>query len=242
MDVKVCIIGAGIIGVAIARELSMISDDIVVVERRNKFGQETSSRNSEVIHSGLYYTEGSLKARLCLESNKMIYDYCDEHQIPYQRCGKLIVASKENEIPILEKLYQKGKKNGVKGLKILGGEEIKKMQANITAIQAIYVPSAGILDTHAFMQQLVYEAENRGCNFSYLSDLKAINKKNNGYELTIKDQNGADYVFNSAIVINCAGLEAHRVSMLAGINDPSYKIHYCKGEYFSIKAPKNKKS
>jgi L-2-hydroxyglutarate oxidase LhgO len=152
MDSEITIIGAGVIGLAIAERLSKEFSNIFIIEKHLTFGQETSSRNSEVIHAGLYYPEGSLKARLCLEGNQLLYDYCRKYEIPFKNCGKLIVATSENEISILEGIRETAMQNGVELVLIEQGD-VQKMEPNISALKALFSPTTGIIDSHSLMKR-----------------------------------------------------------------------------------------
>ena len=153
-EVKITIIGAGVVGLAIAAELSLEHEDIVVLEKHEKFGQETSSRNSEIIHSGIYYPPNSLKAKLCVEGARLIYEYCEAHSIPYSKLGKLIIATNESELTNLKELYNTGIQNGAKGLRLIEKDEINKMEPNVNAVVALYSPNTGIINSHSLMSQL----------------------------------------------------------------------------------------
>ncbi len=231
-EVKITIIGAGVVGLAIAAELTQEYDDIVVLERHDKFGQETSSRNSEVIHSGIYYPLNSLKAKLCVDGARLLYEYCEKHSIPHSRLGKLIVASNESEVTDLQKLYDTGLDNGVKGLTLIEKDEINKMEPNVNAKAALYSPNTGIIDSHSLMSHLHRAANASGVLFSFNTEVNFIEKQKNGYAIGIKN-NG--YRFVSSVVINSAGLSADRIAAMAGIDidKAGYKLSYCKGLYFS---------
>lgn len=230
--VKITIIGAGVVGLAIAAELSREYDDIVVLEKHEKFGQETSSRHSEVIHSGIYYPPNSLKAGLCVDGARLLYEYCEKHSIPHSKLGKLIVASDESEVTALQELYETGIQNGVKGLTLIGKDEINKMEPNVNAVAAIYSPNTGIIDSHSLMSHLHRVANASGVLFSFNTEADFIEKQKNGYVIGIKNNN---YKFASSIVINSAGLSADYVAELAGvdIDTAGYRLSYCKGSYFS---------
>ncbi len=230
--VKITIIGAGVVGLAIAAELSREYDDIVVLEKHEKFGQETSSRHSEVIHSGIYYPPNSLKAGLCVDGARLLYEYCEKHSIPHSKLGKLIVASDESEVTALQELYETGIQNGVKGLTLIGKDEINKMEPNVNAVAAIYSTNTGIIDSHSLMSRLHGVANSSGVMFSFNTEVNFIQKQKNGYVIGIKNNN---YKFASSIVINSAGLSADYVAELAGvdIDTAGYRLSYCKGSYFS---------
>jgi L-2-hydroxyglutarate oxidase LhgO len=239
-DADITIIGAGVIGLAIARELSALSKNIFVIEKHRTFGQETSSRNSEVIHAGIYYTKGSLKAKLCLEGKTMLYDFCREHDIPYNNCGKIIVATNEKENVILHGILETAKNNGVDDMRYLSREEVNAFEPNIFATAGLLSPSTGIVDSHSLMKEFETDAINNGCNFAYGSEVKAITKTVDGYLVKLTDTDKNDYEFSSRIVINSAGLTADLVSAMVGISDESLRIKFCKGEYFRLNPPKNR--
>lgn len=230
--VNITIIGTGVVGLAIAAELSMKYDEIVVLEKHDKFGQETSSRNSEVIHSGIYYPTGSLKAKLCVEGAELLYEYCERHPIPHLRLGKLIVATTKDEEKYLEELYNTGIRNGAKSLTFLNKNEVAKVEPNVNAISALYSPNTGIIDSHSLMESLYKTATASGVLFSFVSEVNLIDKKENGYLLGIRND---DYKFISKLVINSAGLHSDYIAELAGVDIDSagYRLKYCKGSYFS---------
>jgi L-2-hydroxyglutarate oxidase LhgO len=240
MDVNISIIGAGVIGLAIARRISEDHGDIVVLERHGSFGKETSSRNSEVIHSGIYYPKNSLKAKLCVEGNALLYDFCSAYDVPHQNCGKLIIAQNEEQLKELHSIRKKGEDNGVRGVELLGKTQIAALEPNVRAAFALSVPSTGIIDTHTLMQRLESMASNQGVHFAYLTKVTSISKNGMGYTIKTMDQDGNDFEFTSRKVINCAGLESDQIAYMAGISNPMYKITFCKGEYFRVRSPKNK--
>ena len=227
LEFDVIIVGAGVIGLAIAERVSRRFDNVLLVEKESAFGQHTSSRNSEIIHSGIYYQTGSLKAKLCVKGNSMLYDFMCKHDIDHRMCGKLIVATEEEEIGELESLLQNGKRNGVKGIELISTEEIKKKQPEIKAIKALWVPSTGIMDTHGIMMKLEQLAEENGATISYNTEVCAIEKKQDKYQIRLLDQ---DYRVQTPVVINSTGLWSADVSNMADIGE--YKIQWCKGEYY----------
>lgn len=233
---EVTIIGAGIVGLAVASEIPY--KDSLVIERHESFGKETSSRNSEVIHAGIYYPTGFLKARLCVEGNEMIYKICKENNINHKNLGKIIVAIDEEEEKDLQKLYAQGIANGVPGLMIITKEEIKSMEPNVNAISGMYSPSTGIVDTHGLMRHFELKAKSNGITFAYGCELTGIERTGGGYKLTVRDSDGEMYDFITRILINCAGLGSDKVAEMLGITE--YKLHYCKGEYFHVGGGKNR--
>lgn len=231
-EVKITVIGAGIVGLAIAAKLSQAYEDIVLLEKHERFGQETSSRNSEVIHSGIYYPPNSLKARLCVEGAELLYEYGEKHSIPHSKLGKLIVASNESEVTFLQELYNTGLRNEVKGLTFWEQNEINKIEPSVKAKVALYSPNTGIIDSHSLMSHLYKLANASGVLFSFNTEVNFIEKRGNGYVMGIKND---DYKFLSSVVINSAGLSADYVAGLAGIDldQAGYRLGYCKGSYFS---------
>lgn len=231
-EAEITIIGAGVIGLAIAHELSKSFDNIIVLEKNETFGQETSSRSSEVIHSGIYYPRDSLKALLCVEGASLLYAFCEENSIPYSKIGKLIVAKDEKEIAYLKELYIRGLNNNVIGLSLLDKTEISKVEPDVNAVSAIFSPNTGIFDTHSFMKKLYYSSRDSGVIFSFGSEVNFIEKKGSGYVIGIKDEN---YRFSSPVVINAAGLFADKIAQMAGIDIDkyNYRLQYSKGSYFS---------
>ncbi|MGQ9847455.1 MAG: NAD(P)/FAD-dependent oxidoreductase [Bacteroidales bacterium] len=238
MDTNIIIIGAGVVGLAIARELSAQFDDVYLVEKNKTFGQETSSRNSEVIHSGIYYPKGSLKAILCVEGKKLLYDYCQKNEILHKKIGKLVVSTNKTEDQQLLSILQRAKENNVEDAKLLTIEEIKQLEPNITATSAIYFPSTGIIDSFGLMKQLETDAINNGTQIIYNTKVTGIEKIKNGYKVAIQDNYGTDFI-STTIVINAAGLHADSIAEMVGIKDESYKLHFWKGEYFSVGNGKN---
>lgn len=235
----ILIIGAGVVGLAIARELGGPGKEVVLVEKNSSFGQETSSRNSEVIHAGMYYPTGTLKAKLCVEGREMLYDLCKNNNIPHKKTGKLIVATEKDEISVLENILSLGKKNGVSGLTMLDEKEIKRLEPYISAITALHSPETGIIDSHRLMQYFLDSAKDKGVITAFNSEVTSIERKGNGYLVVIKS--GSENMdLQARIVINSAGLDADKIAAMAGIDieQCQYMLHYCKGQYFRIKSNK----
>ncbi len=241
MDAEVTIIGAGVVGLAIAAEVSRHFSSVFVVEKHEKFGMETSSRNSEVIHSGIYYRPGSLKAILCREGRDSLYAYCREREIPHKRCGKLIVATREEEKEVLEEILATARANEVRDGRLLDRQEIAGLEPNIEARYAAFFPSTGIVDVHALMQSLENDAAIGGTEFAYNCEVKSIAPlQGGGYRIGILDADGGTFDFSSRYLINAAGLSAETVARMAGIDDPSYRTYFWKGEYFALLNGKHK--
>ncbi len=232
----ILIIGAGVVGLAIAARIMKDNRSVYIVERHDAFGRETSSRNSEVMHAGIYYKTGSLKAKLCIEGNKKLYEICAKNRIPHKRIEKLIIATNVEEEADLEELFECGKNNGADDLRIISGQEAKKMEPNIKARSALYSPSTGIIDSHSFMKYLEQSFKSKGGEVAYNCDVVGLRKINAGYEVRVRDSSGEAFTFNSHLVVNSAGLEADAIAKLVGIDiqKHNYSLKYCKGQYFRV--------
>ncbi|MGA1863495.1 MAG: NAD(P)/FAD-dependent oxidoreductase [bacterium] len=230
-ETKITIIGAGIIGLAIAAELSKNFSDIFVIEKNDNFGQETSSRNSEIIHAGIYYPKNSLKFKLCREGSAYLYETCKMASIPCKQIGKIIIATEKAELSPLEKLFKNGKTNGLEELQLLDGNDMKKIEPGTNAIAGIYSPRTGIVDSHALMKYFVTMSKNNGVEIVYQSEVNFLSKETEKFVVGLERD---EYLFKSKIVINCAGLFSDKIASFIGL-DPDklgYRIHFCKGDYF----------
>lgn len=238
----VIVIGAGVIGLAVAAHLAEKGKDVITIEKYPTFGQETSSRNSEVIHSGIYYPKNSLKAKLCVEGKNLLYEFCDKYAVPYIVLGKLIVAQNAEEAKELERLFQQGHINGVTDLILHNKDGVRIIQPNIRATAAIESPSTGIIDTHRFMKTLELQGKDNGVIFAYNCEVVGIERGREGYDVIIRDADGERIKLASEIVVNSAGLYSDRIAHMSGIDirECGYKIHYCKGEYFRVGGGKAK--
>ena len=239
-DTKISIIGAGVVGLAIASRISEMTDSIFVLEKNLKFGQETSSRNSEVVHSGIYYPKGSLKALLCVEGKELLYNYCEQKDIAYNKCGKLIVSNSDQEDEVLENILQGARKNGVKDGKAIEGDEVIILEPHIRAKSALFFPSSGVVDTHGLMKQLETDTINNGAEIVYGAEVTVISKIDEGYEITVSEQDGPGFSFTTEILINASGLNADIIPEMVGIRNSEYQQYYWKGEYFSLVNGKHK--
>lgn len=239
----VCIVGAGIVGLSLARALSArwTRASILVLEQNADVGQETSSRNSEVIHAGLYYPPGSLKARLCVRGNALLYDYCAQHGIPHQRLGKLIVAQTGEE-PALEQLQQSAQACGVDSLQYLSSQDVSSLEPRLQAAAALWSPDTGIVDSHMLMQRLQQEAENNGVLVAPHSRFLRADCQGPGvFDVDVDAASSPDrpaepFRLRSRILINCAGLSARRVATTIGGIDQTLvpDLHLVKGNYFAF--------
>ena len=237
---NITIIGAGVCGLATSFILSQKYKDILVVEQHDSFGRETSSRNSEVIHAGIYYPKNSLKAKLCIEGKQMLYDLCQTHSIPHQKLGKILVVCDAQEEKTVENIQRNAFENGVKNLRFLEKGEITALEPNIQAQKALLCPDTGIIDSHKLMHFLSEKSKRNSVDFAYNIKVVDIIKKDSGYEVTVKEPSGEPFSFETNIIINAGGFYADQIASMAGINikENKYKIHYSKGQYFRISNPK----
>jgi len=234
-EVDVAIIGAGVIGLAIASEVAQPKKGVFVFEKNRTFGLETSSRNSEVIHAGIYYPEDSLKAKLCVEGRGLLYELCDGHGIGYKKLGKIILAINENEVTQLEKIYEQGSKNGVEDLRLLSQTELKKLEPNIEGRAGLLSLSTGILDSYSLLKFFYSQAKEKGVEFAFNTEVIGIEKARTKYKVEVRDRDGIS-AFSTRVVVNAAGLNSDKIAQLDGLDvaKAGYKLHYCKGEYFSL--------
>jgi L-2-hydroxyglutarate oxidase LhgO len=233
---EVTVIGAGVVGLAIAAELARAGREVVLLERHPTYGQETSSRNSEIIHAGIYYPPGSLKAALCVEGAARLYRYCEDREIPHARLGKLIVAAAEPEIPILESLLARGQANGVRDLRLLDRAETRALEPCARAVAGLHSPHTGILSVHGLMAQLYREGKAAGVLFAFGGEVDFLERRGDGFVVGLA---GQDYRMLSRVVVNAAGLASDRVARMLGIDIDAdgYRLQYCKGCYFVYQKP-----
>lgn len=231
----IVIIGAGIVGLAVAAQLSERNEAVYVFEKNKRFGQETSSHNSGVIHSGIHYPKDSLKANLCVKGNSMIYEICEKYKIPYKKLGKLTVAIGEEEIEELEKLMKMGEDNGVEDLKFFDGEDVKKLEPNVEVEKALYSPSTGIVEPDELMNHFYAQIRNNRAIVATETEVTGLRKTDFGYELSGMSV-GEKFTIQAKTVINCAGLYSDRIAAMIGldVDKLGYGLHYCKGDYFRL--------
>ncbi len=233
-DFEITIVGAGVVGLAIASRLSQRHPSLLVLEKNEKHGMEISSRNSEVIHAGIYYQPGSLKAKLCVEGRDELYRICKQHHIAHRQVTKIITATNEAELAKLNAIYANGRKNGVQ-LEFLDRAATLKLEPNINTVGSIYSPMTGTISAHELMDFLYHQATDRGATIQLRCKVVALEKVAEGYKVTI-DEAGHVSSFTSEIVINAAGLGADGIAAMAGIDidKEGYRQVYAKGSYFVV--------
>ncbi len=239
-EIDIVIIGAGVIGLAVSHYLSSGSaKDIVVVEKNSSFGQETSSRNSEVIHAGIYYPRDSLKAKTSIRGKHLLYELCSECGIPHKRIGKLLVASDNESAGKLETIYGNALECGVKSLRFLEKEETRELEPDIKAESVLFSPDSGIIDSHSLMKFLYQSAKQRKVDFAFSVEVIGINRNKDFYEVAAREPGGDIFSFRTGAVVNCAGLNSDGIAEMVGMDAEKhrYRIHYCKGQYFRISDP-----
>ena len=232
-DFGVTVIGGGAVGLAIADRLAERTD-VLLLERHARCGTETSSRNSEVIHAGLYYPEGSLKARLCVRGNALLYDLCAQHQIAHRRFTKIVTATRAEELPAIEMLLARGIANGAP-LQRLSGEQARALEPHVVSVGAILSPSTGVVSAHELMDFYARRAEARGAILKTRAAVVAIERSSADYHLTVRSDAGEESLTTERVV-NAAGLGSDEVAAMAGIDldAAGYRLHYAKGSYFAL--------
>lgn len=237
---ELCIAGAGVVGLAIAEHFSKTQSScfsILLLDKNANVGQETSSRNSEVIHAGIYYPKDSLKARLCREGNALLYAYCEHHGVDYRKTGKLIVAQ-EGEREALQKIARCARENGVHDLRELDAAALKAKEPLVKGAHALLSPSTGIVDSHGLMQCLLYQAQSAGVQFAGLTKVLEVKRHHKGFEVFTQSGDNTQQLFRFTCTrfVNATGLETHnlaaKIESLAPQNIPA--IHYYKGSYFKL--------
>lgn len=230
--VDTVVIGAGVVGLAVARALAATGREVLVLEQADAIGTGTSSRNSEVIHAGIYYPTGSLKARLCVQGRELLYRYCAERAVAHQRCGKLIVATSPSQRDALPAIVDKALANGVTDLRLLSRDEARAMEPALECLGAAYSPSTGIIDSHALMLALQGDLEHHGGLVAFHASVDHMRATAAGIEVHCADGS----VLQARLVVNAAGLGA---CALAGATQglPSSHVpraHFAKGSYFTL--------
>jgi L-2-hydroxyglutarate oxidase LhgO len=233
-SVDCVVVGAGVVGLAVARALALAGREVIVVEAAEGIGTETSSRNSEVIHAGIYYPKGSLMARTCVAGRRLLYAYCAEHGVPHRNCGKLIVATNEAESGRLVEIKTRAEANGVEGMRLLSASEAQALEPNLQCTAALLSPATGIVDSHSYMLALQGDAESNGAMLAFHSPVIGGRATEDGVELEI---GGSEPMkLRCRLMVNSAGLHAPALArQIAGM--PCEHIptaYYAKGNYFTL--------
>jgi L-2-hydroxyglutarate oxidase LhgO len=235
-DAQVGVIGAGVVGLACAAVLARRGRSVILVERNARAGLETSSRNSGVVHAGLYYPCGSVKARTCAIGRTLLYDRCRRLGIPHLKCGKIVVAVEPAEVETLESIYTRGVANGAEKLQLLDQRQLTRLEPEVRAQAALWSPDTGIVDAHALMRSYAIEAKEKDALVAFRAELTGLHLETGGWRIDLRSANRESESIRVQAVINAAGLESERVASYAGLKTKAlgYKLHYCKGDYFSL--------
>ena len=233
-SVDAIVIGAGVVGLAVARRLAMAGREVIILESSEAIGTETSSRNSEVIHAGIYYPKGSWKSRLCVEGKKALYRYCQSHGVEHRNCGKFIVATNQEQISELERLKKAAADNGVEDLEWRTPSEVNAEEPAVFCVKALWSPSTGIIDSHGLMLAYQGDAETAGAIIAFNAPVESGSIEEDGINLSIAGDNPVN--LKAQIVINAAGLHAQKIAakfkgLTKNTIPPSY---YAKGNYYSL--------
>ncbi len=235
--VECAVIGAGVIGLAIARRLALSGKDVLIIEKADTFGTETSSRNSEVVHAGLYYTPNSLKARLCVEGRALLYAYARARAVPHRRCGKLIVATCPAQVARLEEIRKQAADCGVSDLRLLGAAQVAALEPELRCRAALMSPSTGIIDSHALMLALLGDAEAEGALLSLNTQVQVVRRAGQDFEIVTKDRSsGAEFGLRAGQIVNAAGLCASALaSRIDGLKHEHIpRTYFARGNYFTL--------
>ncbi len=235
-DIDVAIVGAGVVGLACAARLARRGRSVLVIERRSAVGEETTSRNSGVIHAGLYYAPGSLKALTCVEGRARLYARCEREALPHRKCGKLVVATEDAERAQLETICARGLQNGAGGLRMIEAAELRRLEPHVRAVAALFSPETGIVDAHALVGSYKREAMEHGAELCLATEVDALEPGGRGIRLRTSSRAGEVAELHAERVVNAAGLYADRVAALAGLDLDAlgYRLHPCKGDYFTL--------
>ena len=229
--VECVVAGAGVVGLAIARALTLQGLEVLVLEAEKAFGTHTSSRNSEVIHAGIYYPADSLKARTCVAGKALLYDYCQQHRIDHRRIGKLIVATRKEQVDLLKSYLAQGRRNGVDDLELLDQASLHQKEPEVRGLAALWSPSTGIVDSHGLMLSLLGEFENAGGTLVLRSPVRGFRQVAGGFEIDV-ETGGSLQKLQSRLLINSAGHGAIALARASAMESLP-RNYYPAGHYFS---------
>src|SRR5438309_6599773 len=237
---NILIIGGGVVGCAIARTVSERWQDVFLVEQFPKLGMATSTRNSGVNHSGIYYPKNSLKARFCVEGNRLTYEFCKKHNVPFRHCGKLVVAADAHEVEELAALEKRGEDNAVEGLRLIDADEIRKREPHIKGVSALGVPSTGIVSAEELVHAYARVAANQGASIVPRAQVISLAPSGETIRVGLRigdEEDAQDETIDARCVINAAGLYADEVAAMLG--NRSWKIYPVRGEYCEVRGPRS---
>ena len=231
--VECVVVGAGVVGLAIARAMALKGHEVLVLEAENTFGTHTSSRNSEVIHAGIYYPTNSLKAYTCVSGNVLLYDYCRQRGVNHQKIGKLIVATNSGQLGLLKAYLEQGRVNGVDDLELISQDQLSHLEPDVRGLAALKSPSTGIVDSHGLMLSLLGDFESAGGTLALRSTVRAIHVATDGFVIDV-ETGGASMELQSSLLINSAGHGAIGLAKTSGM-DHLPANYYPAGHYFSYR-------
>ena len=229
--VECVVVGAGVVGLAIARALALQGREVLVLEAEKAFGTHTSSRNSEVIHAGIYYPTDSLKARTCVTGKHLLYKYCRQHQVDFKKTGKLIVATTTEQIDLLRAYQAQGRRNGVDDLELISQEQLHRLEPEVSGLAALWSPSTGIVDSHGLMLSLLGEFENAGGTLVLRSTVRRFRQQRGGFEIDIESQ-GEQVQLQTRLLVNSAGHGAIALAKASAMESLP-EAYYPAGHYYS---------
>lgn len=233
--VDAVVIGAGVVGLAVGRALASTGLDTAVIERNPRPGQEISSRHSGVLHAGLYYPTGTLKARLCVQGRRQLVAFCERHGVPHAVCGKVIVATSGAEEAELRRLHAQGLRNGVEGLEPITGAQVRQREPNVRATAGLLSAATGIVSSDDLIAALERSLLDRGGLVLTGHEVIGLEPREGHWTVSVRPLRGDAHTFDAAVVVNAAGLAAPAVARLAGEDD--LQVHYCRGDYFWTTRP-----
>lgn len=231
---QILVIGAGVIGLSVARAAARAGHEVVVAEAASAIGTGISSRNSEVIHGGMYYPTGTLRARHCVAGRRMLYAFCASHGVPHRKCGKLVVATNAAELAKIEAIFAQGEINGVEGLELIGGNAARALEPELACIGALHSPETGIIDSHAYMLALRGDLEDAGGAVAVRTPVTGAARQGERWRVAFGGSDGGEFAFDA--LVNCAGLGAQSVARSIEDYPPTRvpRLVLGKGNYFSF--------
>ncbi len=232
--VDAVVIGAGVIGLACAHELTKRLGSVVVIEREVGPGREISSRNSGVIHAGIYYPRDSLKTKLCIEGKHLLYDWCEAHEVPHKRTGKLIVATSAEDERRLREIARHANDVGAGDLRLMSGAEAQADEPELRCELALHSPTSGVVDVHELLASLARAVKEADGEIVYHTAVEEIARAGSGWIVRTKDTRGSEMELHADRIVNAAGLAAIEVATLSGLSDRPWRLYPCKGTYFSL--------